>query len=100
MDASGWTGSDHIPSLFPWSIWQAPRNDCPDGFLGATILMTLSVVEITFCISALYAADPGDDAAYQSCADFCGTAPVFIVAAPSLFLPLGIVLVELGQVLV
>jgi hypothetical protein len=62
-------------------------------FFGATILMTVSLVEITFYISALHA-DPAT-MPYISLVLISAVQHLyFIVAAPSLFLPLGIVLVR------
>src|SRR5215472_3777114 len=62
-------------------------------FFGATILMTVSVVEITFYISALHA-DPAT-MPYISLVLISAVQHLyFIVAAPSLFLPLGIVLLR------
>ena len=60
-------------------------------FFGATILMTVSLIEITFYISALHA----DRAVipYISLALISAVQHLyFIIAAPSLFFPLGIVL--------
>ena len=60
-------------------------------FFGATILMTVSLVEITFYIGALHN-DPGV-MPYISLAFISAVQHLyFIVAAPSLFFPLGIVL--------
>jgi len=60
---------------------------------GATILMTVSLVEITFYISALHA-DPAT-MPYISLVLISAVQHLyFIVAAPSLFLPLGIVLLR------
>lgn len=62
-------------------------------FFGATILMTVSLVEITFYISALHA-DPAM-MPYISLVLISAVQHLyFIVAAPSLFLPLGIVLLR------
>ena len=62
-------------------------------FLGATILMTVSLVEITFYISALHTDPPMTP--YISLALISAVQHLyFIVAAPSLFLPLGIVLLR------
>lgn len=62
-------------------------------FFGATILMTVSLVEITFYISALHA-DPAV-MPYISLVLISAVQHLyFIVAAPSLFLPLGIVLLR------
>jgi hypothetical protein len=62
-------------------------------FLGATILMTVSLIEITFYISALF-----PDPAIMPFVSLRLISAVqhlyFIVAAPTLFLPLGIVLVS------
>jgi hypothetical protein len=61
-------------------------------FFGATILMTVSLIEITFYISALYR-----DPALMPFVSLNLISAVqhlyFIIAAPALFLPLGIVLV-------
>jgi len=60
-------------------------------FFGTTILMTVSLVEITFYISALHA-DPAT-MPYISLVLISAVQHLyFVVAAPSLFLPLGIVL--------
>lgn len=60
-------------------------------FFGATILMTVSLVEITFYISALHA-DPAV-MPYISLVLISAVQHLyFMIAAPSLFLPLGIVL--------
>jgi len=62
-------------------------------FFGATILMTVNLVEITFYISALHA-DPAM-MPYISLVLISAVQHLyFIVAAPSLFLPLGIVLLR------
>ena len=62
-------------------------------FFGATILMTVSLVEITFYISALHA-DPAT-MPYISLVLISAVQHLyFIVAAPSLFFPLGIVLLR------
>ena len=62
-------------------------------FFGATILMTVSLVEITFYISALHP-DPAT-MPYISLALISAVQHLyFIVAAPGLFLPLGIVLLR------
>ena len=62
-------------------------------FFGATILMTVSLVEITFYISALHS-DPAT-MPYISLVLISAVQHLyFIVAAPSLFLPLGIVLLR------
>ena len=62
-------------------------------FFGATILMTVSLVEITFYISALHADPP--TMPYISLVLISAVQHLyFIVAAPSLFLPLGIVLLR------
>src|SRR5262249_21845736 len=62
-------------------------------FFGATILMTVSLIEITFYIGALYrdpAIMPSVSLALISAVQHL----YFIVAAPALFLPLGIILVR------
>lgn len=62
-------------------------------FLGATILMTVNLVEITFYISALHA-DPAT-MPYISLVLISAVQHLyFIVAAPSLFFPLSIVLLR------
>ena len=62
-------------------------------FFGATILMTVSLVEVTFYISALHT-----DPAWMPYISLVLISAVqhlyFIVAAPSLFLPLGILLLR------
>ena len=63
-------------------------------FFGATILMTVSLIEITFYISALHA-DPAV-MPYISLVLISAVQHLyFIIAAPSLFFPLGIVLLGL-----
>ena len=62
-------------------------------FFGATILMTVSLIEITFYISALHA-DPATMPNTSLVLISAVQHLYFIVAAPSLFLPLGIVLVR------
>ncbi|HEV2733046.1 MAG TPA: hypothetical protein VGV15_23690 [Terriglobales bacterium] len=62
-------------------------------FFGATILMTVSLIEITFYISALHpdpAMMPSISLTFISAVQHL----YFIVAAPALFLPLGIVLIS------
>src|SRR5262249_3972446 len=62
-------------------------------FFGATILMTVSLIEITFYIGALYrdpAIMPSVSLALISAVQHL----YFMVAAPALFLPLGIILVR------
>jgi hypothetical protein len=60
-------------------------------FFGATILMTVSLVEITFYIGALHTDPAGMP--YISLAVISAVQHLyFIIAAPSLFFPLGIVL--------
>jgi hypothetical protein len=62
-------------------------------FFGATILMTVSLVEITFYISALHADPP--TMPYISLVLISAVQHLyFIVAAPGLFLPLSIVLLR------
>lgn len=62
-------------------------------FFGATTLMTVSLIEITFYIGALYS-----DPAIMGSASLNLISAVqhlyFIVAAPALFLPLGIILIR------
>ena len=60
---------------------------------GATILMTVSLVEITFYISALHA-DPSFMPSISLVVISAVQHLYFIVAAPALFLPLGIVLLR------
>ena len=62
-------------------------------FFGATILMTVSLVETTFYISALHA-DPATMPHISLVLISAVQHLYFIVAAPSLFLPLGIVLLR------
>lgn len=64
-------------------------------FFGATILMTTSLIEITFYIVALFP-DPPLMPSIGLRLIFAVQHLYFIVAAPSLFLPLGIVLVRSG----
>lgn len=62
-------------------------------FFGATTLMTVSLVEITFYIGALHA-DPATMPNISLVLISAVQHLYFIVAAPSLFLPLGIVLLR------
>jgi hypothetical protein len=62
-------------------------------FFGATILMTVSLIEITFYISALNP-DPVMMPSISLRLIYAVQHLYFIVAAPTLFLPLGIVLVR------
>jgi hypothetical protein len=62
-------------------------------FFGATILMTVSLIEITFYISALHT-DPAMLPAISLALISAVQHLYFIVAAPTLFLPLGIVLLS------
>ena len=62
-------------------------------FFGATILMTVSLVEITFYISALHP-DPAMMPSISLVLISAVQHLYFIVAAPSLFCPLGIVLLK------
>jgi hypothetical protein len=62
-------------------------------FFGATILMTVSLIEVTFYISALYR-DPVMMALMSLNLISAVQHLYFIVAAPALFLPLGIVLLR------
>ena len=62
-------------------------------FFGAAILMTVSLVEIAFYISALHA-DPATMPYINLVLISAVQHLYFIVAAPSLFLPLGIVLLR------
>lgn len=66
-------------------------------FFGAAVLMSVSIVEITFYISALYT-NPSMMASMSLNIISAVQHLYFIVAAPALFLPLGIVLVK-SQVL-
>ena len=63
------------------------------AFFGATILMTTSLIEITFYIVALFP-DPTLMPSIGLRLIFAVQHLYFIVAAPSLFLPLGIVLIR------
>jgi hypothetical protein len=63
------------------------------AFLGATILMTVSLIEITFYISAMNS-DPAVMPSISLRLIYAVQHLYFIVAAPALFLPLGIVLVS------
>jgi hypothetical protein len=60
---------------------------------GASILMTVSLIEITFYISALNP-DPAMMPSISLNLIFAAQHLYFLVAAPSLFLPLGVVLVS------
>jgi hypothetical protein len=62
-------------------------------FFGATILMAVSLIEITFYIGALYA-DPAMMPFISLHFIYAVQHLYFIVAAPALFLPLGIVLLS------
>lgn len=62
-------------------------------FFGATILMTVSLIEITFYIGALHT-DPPLMPALSLALISAVQHLYFIVAAPALFLPLGIVLLS------
>jgi hypothetical protein len=62
-------------------------------FFGATILMTVSIIEVTFYISALNP-DPAMMPSISLKLISAAQHLYFIVAAPALFLPLGIVLVS------
>jgi hypothetical protein len=62
-------------------------------FFGATILMTVSLIEITYYISALFA-DPEVMSSISLRVIFAVQHLYFVVAAPALFLPLGIVLIS------
>ncbi|MGC1448750.1 MAG: hypothetical protein WA830_01815 [Candidatus Sulfotelmatobacter sp.] len=62
-------------------------------FFGATILMTVSLIEITFYISALYA-DPPMMTSVSLRLIYAAQHLYFIVAAPALFLPLGLVVLR------
>jgi hypothetical protein len=62
-------------------------------FFGATILMTVSLIEITYYISALFA-DPEVMSSISLRVIFAVRHLYFIVAAPALFLPLGVVLLS------
>lgn len=61
-------------------------------FFGATVLMTVSLIEVTFYISAFHADPP--TMPFISLSVISAVQHLyFIVAAPTLFLPLGIVLI-------
>ncbi len=62
-------------------------------FFGATILMTVSLIEITFYISAL-SPDPAIMPSISLKLISAVQHLYFIVAAPTLFLPLGLVLIS------
>jgi hypothetical protein len=62
-------------------------------FFGATILMTVSLIEITFYISAMNP-DPAMMPSISLRLIYAAQHLYFIIAAPTLFLPLGIVLVS------
>ena len=62
-------------------------------FFGATVLMAVSLIEITFYIAALNM-DPPTMASVSLRLIYAVQHLYFIVAAPSLFLPLGLVLVR------
>jgi hypothetical protein len=63
------------------------------SFFGATILMTVSLIEITYYISALYA-DPAVMTSVSLRLIYAAQHLYFIVAAPALFLPLGLVVLS------
>lgn len=60
---------------------------------GATVLMTVSLIEITYYIGALFP-EPEEMTSMSMRVIFAVQHLYFIVAAPALFLPLGIVLVS------
>ncbi|HKU25527.1 MAG TPA: hypothetical protein VJQ54_08655, partial [Candidatus Sulfotelmatobacter sp.] len=61
-------------------------------FFGATVLMTVSLIEVTFYIVALFPSPPGiAEVGLRMVSSVQHL--YFIIAAPALFLPLGIVLV-------
>ena len=60
-------------------------------FFGATVLMTVSLIEITYYISALFP-DPESMTSVSLRLIYAVQHLYFVVAAPALFLPLGIVL--------
>jgi hypothetical protein len=62
-------------------------------FFGASVLMTVSLIEITFYISALYAS-PSMMTPISFKLIYSIQHLYFIVAAPALFLPLGVVLLN------
>lgn len=62
-------------------------------FFGATILMTVSLIEVTFYIGALYR-DPAIMPSVSLNLISAVQHLYFIVAAPALFLPLGVVLIR------
>jgi hypothetical protein len=62
-------------------------------FFGATVLMTVSLIEIVFYISALYAV-PQQTTPISFEMIYSVQHLYFIVAAPALFLPLGLVLLQ------
>jgi hypothetical protein len=63
------------------------------AFFGATILMTISLIEITFYISALHA-DPEIMPPASLVLISAAQHLYFTVAAPALFFPLGVVLLS------
>jgi hypothetical protein len=60
---------------------------------GATVLMTVSLIEVTYYISALFP-DPELMTSISLRVIYAAQHLYFIVAAPALFLPLGVVLVN------
>jgi hypothetical protein len=62
------------------------------ALFGATVLMTVSLIEITYYIGALFP-EPEEMTSMSMRVIFAVQHLYFIVAAPALFLPLGIVLV-------
>lgn len=82
--------------LFAFSLVHlAGATQCLSGwmtFFGSTILMTVSLIEITFYISALHP-DPAMMPSISLVVISAVQHLYFIVAAPTLFLPLGIVLI-------
>jgi hypothetical protein len=63
------------------------------SFFGATVLMTVSLIEITFYISALFK-DPPLNGLFVMNLISSVQHLYFIIAAPSLFIPLGIILIR------
>ncbi|HEY1872490.1 MAG TPA: hypothetical protein VGG71_15605 [Chitinophagaceae bacterium] len=64
-------------------------------FFGATILMTVSLLEITFYISTLFK-DPPLNGLFVMNLISAVQHLYFIIAAPALFIPLGIILIRSG----
>jgi hypothetical protein len=83
--------------LFAFALVQVARaGQCLAGwmtFFGAAVLMTVSLIEITFYIAALFP-DPAVMPLVSLKLIYAVQHLYFMVAAPALFLPLGVVLIH------